>query len=263
MNHLVDLDTYPIDRRDSAEYRALVDACRADLAADGMFELPGFLREEPTRQSAKAAAPAMRSSSFRHARLHNVYFRDEVEGLDADHPALAKVETVNHTLGADQLSGNPIVDLYDWTPFADFLADVMNKDRLYCMDDAIARVNIQATRAGEALNWHFDRSEFTTTILLQAAEEGGALEYRKDLRDANRPNHDGIVKVLEGKDPDVGQVKLKEGALNVFRGVNTMHRVTTVRGETERMVAIFSFYDRPGVKMTPKEQIGFYGHAAP
>lgn len=261
MHHLLDLDTYPLDKPDTAAYAALVARCKARLAADGMFDLPGFLRPKATVDAAAAAAPAMASESHRHARSHNVYFRDSVDGLSDDDPVLSKVETVNHTLCADQIAGNPVLDLYDWAPFAAFLAATMGKDALYCMQDPMARVNIQASRDGEALNWHFDRSEFTTTILLQASETGGELEYRKDLRSADNPNYAGVAAVLRGEDPEVRKIKLVPGALNVFRGVDTLHRVSQVKGPTERMVAIFSFFDRPGVNMTAKEQIGFYGRS--
>lgn len=261
MKHLLDLDTYPLDRPESPEYAALVARCKARLAADGMFDLPGFMRPEVTKAAADASKPAMATASFRHARQHNIYFRDSVEGLPDDHPALAKVETVNHTLCADQLTGNPVIDIYDWPPFADFLAATMGKAYLYPMEDAMARVNVQASRDGEALNWHFDRSEFTTTILLQAPEVGGELEYRSNLRSADDPNYDGVAALLRGEDPEVKKIKLATGALNVFRGVNTLHRVVQVKGAVERIVAIFSFFDRPGVTMTAKEQTGFYGRA--
>jgi hypothetical protein len=56
------------------------------------------------------------------------------------------------------------------------------------MSDPLARVNIIAYRAGEALNWHFDRAEFTTTLLLQAPNAGGAFQYRRDLRTASDAN---------------------------------------------------------------------------
>ena len=259
MDHLIDLETYPIDRPDIPAYAALVADSRARLAADGMFDLPGFMCPKMVDQSVKAVGPAMATESFRHARSHNIYFLDSVEGLAPDHPALAKVETVNHTLCADQLQGNPVIDLYEWPPFAQFLADTMGKEALFRMEDPMARVNVQASRNGEALNWHFDRSEFTTTILLQAPEEGGELEYRKDLRSAEDPNFDGVAAVLRGQDPMVRNVALKAGALNVFRGVNTLHRVVQVKGPIERLVAIFAFFDRPGVAMTHREQEGFYG----
>lgn len=54
---------------------------------------------------------------------------------------------------------------------------------------------------------------------------------------------------------------LSEGALNVFQGVNTLHRVVPVNGDKERLVAIFAFFVRPAVTMPAKEQVGFYGRA--
>ena len=259
--HLIDLKKYPIDCPESAGYAELVESCKARLLQEGMFDLPGFLLADVTKASVKAIQPAMKTDSYRHARSHNVYFRDKVDGLSAGHPALRKVETVNHTLCADQLGQNTVVQLYDWVPFAAFLAATMGKPKIHRMDDPMARVNVQASYAGEALNWHFDRSEFTTTILLQAPEEGGELEYRKDLRSADEPNYEGVAELLRGTDPFVKRSKLSEGALNVFQGVNTLHRVVPVKGDKERLVAIFAFFDRPGVTMTTQEQVGFYGRA--
>lgn len=261
MTHLIDLEKYPLDRSESAEYAALVASCKARLSQEGMFDLPGFLLADVTKAAVKAIQPVMKTDSYRHARSHNIYFRDEVDGLSDDHPALAKVETVNHTLCADQLEQNAVVQLYDWAPFAAFLAATMGKPEIHTMDDPMARVNVQASYAGEALNWHFDRSEFTTTILLQASDEGGELEYRKDLRSAHDPNYDGVAELLWGNDASVKRSKLSEGALNVFQGVNTLHRVVPVEGDKERLVAIFAFFDRPGVTMTASEQVGFYGRA--
>ena len=52
---------------------------------------------------------------------------------------------------------------------------------------------------------------------------------------------------------------LQPGTLNVFRGRNTAHRVTPVRGKKSRMIAVFSYFDRPGVVFTESERLGFYG----
>lgn len=262
MDHLIDLERYPLHAPESDAYRDLVDHCRATLAEKGMYELEGFMHDHVVKQAAEAVKPKMATEAFRHARSHNIYFKDNVEGLAEDHPALQKVETINHTLCADQLGDNPVIQLYEWAPFADFLAATMDKPKLYPMVDPIGRVNVQASYDGEALNWHFDRSEFTTTMLLQAPEEGGELEYRSELRTAEEPNYDGVAAVIRGEDPAVEKVRLNPGALNIFRGVNTMHRVVPVKGPVERLVTIFTFYERPGVSLTPKEQMGFYGRTA-
>ncbi len=143
-----------------------------------------------------------------------------------------------------------------------FLAATMGKSALYPMRDALARVNVMAYRDGETLNWHFDRSEFTTTLLLQAPERGGDFVYRTDLRTEDNPNYDGVAKLLRGQDPDVQTLEVSAGTLNVFRGKNTAHKVSTVRGTKERLITVFSYFDRPGVVFTKEDQMGFYGRSA-
>jgi hypothetical protein len=261
MQDLIDLDAYPLDKPGTPAWAALVARCRADLAREGMFDLAGFLRPKALAQALAELAPRAKTEAFTHSRQHNIYFRREVPGLTPGHPALKTFETVNHTLCADQIGG-VMQRLYETPDFAAFLAACMDKPALYTMDDPLARVNVMTYRKGEALNWHFDRSEFTTTVLLQAPDAGGLFEYRTDLRSDSDPNFDGVARMLAGQDPDVRRITLTAGALNVFRGKNTAHRVTPVEGKTDRMIAVFSFYDRPGVRMTPEEQKGFYGRAA-
>ena len=259
MRDLIDLDRYPLDRPESGDWQALVDTCRADLAAEGMYNLAGFLRPVAVEAAVAELAPKLENESFRHARRHNIYFQPEIEGLPPDHPALGEMETVNHTVCADQIPGSVVMRLYEWPQFARFIAATMKIERLYTMPDPLACVNAMAYHEGEALNWHFDRSVFTTTLLLQAPEEGGAFEYRSDLRSEGDPNYDGVARLLEGRDDQVKRLRLSPGTLNVFRGRNTAHRVTPVRGARARIITVFCFYDREGVRFTPEEQLGFYG----
>jgi len=261
MDEFLDLDRFPLNRPESAEWRALVDLCRADLARDGMFNLVGFLRPEAVARAAAELAPVFETGAFTHRRRHNIYFRKDLPGLAPGHPALAEVETVNQTICADQMGQALVIRLYEWAPFAAFLAATMEKPALYTMADPLARVNAMAYHAGEALNWHFDRSEFTTTLLLQAPEAAGEFEYRSDLRSEGDPNYDGVARLLRGEDDAVRRLRLQAGTLNVFRGRNTAHRVTPVQGGRARVITVFSFYDRPGVLFTEDERRGFYGRA--
>lgn len=262
MKRSLDLDRFPIDHPDSAEGVALVEDCRAALDARGLFSLDGVVMPAALAQCVAEVKPVLDSASFTHARRHNAYFEDSVPGLAADHPALAKAETVNHTICADQIADSLVVRIHEWPPLAKFLAAVMGKPWLYPMADPLGRVNVMAYRDGEALNWHFDRAEFTTTLLLQAREAGGAFRYRRDLRSADDPNHDGVARLLAGRDREVRTLPLTPGTLNVFKGRNTAHQVMPVAGPRERIIAVFSFYERPGVTMSDAERIGFYGRAA-
>ena len=253
---------FPLDAPDGAACVALVDRCRAELARDGMFNLDGFLSAPVAAAEAARHTPLMETASFRHARRHNVYFRKSVPGLPPDHPALVEFDTSNNTLCADQVAGSVVDAIYRWAPLQAFLARVMDKPALYPMADPLAAVNVMRYQDGQALNWHFDRSEFTVTLLLQAPRAGGAFEYRTDLRSADDPNYDGVAALLAGRDPLLRQMSVRPGTLNVFRGVNTPHRVTPVEGPVARMIAVLTYYERPGAMFTPEEQRGFYGRTA-
>lgn len=262
MDTILNLKQFPLDQPHTPAWHALVDACKADLARDGMFNLHGLMHPHVAMSEADTLAPKFDTESFRHARAHNIYFKPQIAGLAPDHPALTQFETSNQTLCADQIAGSALLKLYEWPEFALFLAATMDRPRLFTMPDPLARVNVMSYGAGQALNWHFDRSEFTTTLLLQAPQTGGAFEYRTDLRSAEDPNYDGVARMLSGQDPDVKQLTLSPGTLNVFKGLNTAHRVTPVDGPRDRVIAVFSFYDRPDVQFSAEERIGFYGRAS-
>jgi len=259
MKNLLNLTQYPLHQPESEAYRILVEHCRSDLETQGMFNLDEFVRKECLEEAIDHLSPKMASEAFQHERMHNIYFKKEIEGLLTSHPALREVKTSNRTLCADQFTDNPVQKIYEWQPLVDFIALVMCKPQLHTMSDPLARVNVMAYKEGETLNWHFDRSEFTTTLLLQAPEAGGEFEYRTDLRTADDPNYDGVARLLKGEDPLKCSINPKPGTLNVFRGKNTPHRVTKIKGAIERIIAVYSYFDKPDVIFSPEEQMGFYG----
>jgi len=256
---IIDLKRYPLDRLSHDKGRELVNQCQQALDQNGLFNLEGFLLPDAIQQAIKNSADQLANHSFTHERNHNIYFLPEIEGLMPDHPVLKQFKTVNHTVCSDQIRDNVLIELYEWQPFAEFLAAVMEKPKLYQMDDEISRLNVMGYSAGEALNWHFDRSEFTTTLLLQAPNSGGEFQYRTGLRTDTNPNYDGIGEFLVSDQSDVITVPLEAGTLNVFRGKNTLHRVSPVVGEQQRVITVFSYYENPGVQFSDEEKIGFYG----
>ncbi len=262
MHDILDLDRYPLHQPGAPGWLALVARCKADLARDGMYNLPELLRPAAITRAMTEVLPIMERLSFLHKRNHNIYFRKDVPGLAPDHPALHMVETINHTVCGDQLEQTVIDWIYSWPQMAVFLAATLDKATLFTMADPLARMNIMRYGDNEALNWHFDRSEFTTTLLLQEPSGGGEFLYRTDLRSDTDPNYDGVARVLEGRDPAVQSHVLRAGTLNVFKGKNTLHKVNRCKGPLDRYISVFSYYERPGVRFTREEQIGFYGRAA-
>ena len=204
MKDILDLDHYPLDREGSPEWHRLVEQSIEALRAEGMFNLEGFLRPGVAEQAVREIKPVMDTQSHVHKRMHNIYFKPDIPELAPDHPALRKVETISHTVCADQISEQPAachlrIRTTRALPGGD---DGQGKTASSC-SDPLARTNVMAYRAGEALNWHFDRSEFTTTLLLQ---EGGARAATSSTAPISarmtNPNYEGVARVLEGRDPD-------------------------------------------------------------
>ena len=260
---LLDLDRWPVDAPDGARGRALVARCRQALREAGMFSLDGLVRPAALRDCVAELVPLFGEAAFVHARDHNIYFDDDIREPAADHPALVRFTTVNRTICGDQIAASPIARIYEWPPLMDFLAAAMEKPRLYPMADPLGRINVMAYGAGERLNWHFDRAAFTVTLLLQAPVAGGEFQYRSGLRSETDPNYEGVARLLAGADESVRTLPLAPGTLNVFKGKNTAHRVTPVAGGRERIIAVFSYYERPDVAFSDAERLGFYGRTGP
>lgn len=261
MRDILDLDRYPIDQPHRLE--SLVRRCQAELAREGMYNLEGLVRPEAIGRAAAEIGPRAAADSYTHARRHNVYFRDRVDGLEEGHPALARFQTINHTLCGDQLADTIVGRIYEYLPLAEFIARTIGVPRLYLMDDPLARANVMEYRPGEALNWHFDRARYTTTLLIQSAQRGGEFQYASGLRSDDDENYEGVGRFLSGDDGALRVNPLHSGTLNVFAGRNTLHRVSTVEGGRSRLVAVFSYYDRPGVQFSDAERQGFYGRVQP
>ena len=231
MRHILDLDRWPLQELDGLQGQALVARCRDELRGVGMFSLDALIRPDALKIAVAEVAPVLAAA-------------------------------VNHTICGDQIPDSAIARIYEWQPLIDFLAATMGKSRLYPMADPLGRINVMAYHEGDQLNWHFDRAEFTTTVVLQGPCSGGEFRYRSALRSESDPNYDGVARLLAGQDERVQTLALEPGTLNVFMGKNTAHRVTPVKGDRPRIVAVFSYYETPGFAFSDSERVGFYGRTA-
>jgi hypothetical protein len=98
-------------------------------------------------------------------------------------------------------------------------------------------------------------------LLLQRPHEGGRFEWRQGLRRRDVVDHDRLGDTIAGRDVSVERRDVRPGTLNVFAGHDTVHRVEPVGGPVDRLIAVYSWSDEPGVRFTEAERIGFYGRA--
>ncbi len=257
----INLEKYPIHQLNSTTGCELVDRFRSELETNGVLILAGFLRQSVVEECVAQLSPIIEKESFVHNREHNIYFDDHLDKVAVDASVLARMHTTSLTVCGDQIASSVLWDLYQWQPMIDFIASIVGKDRLYPMDDPLAGLNIKSFRDGDVTNWHFDRSEFTITLLLQQPISGGVFQVRQNLRSDGDPNYSGVEKLLEGKDREVRSFHPEPGTLTVFRGKHSAHRVSPVSGDRKRIVAVFSYFDSPDVRFSDEDRIQFYGRS--
>ena len=262
IGHIVDTGRYPLDT-DRAALDRLAGQMRIGLERAGACTLPGFLRADALDACVAQIAPLMAARSFHHAKAHNIYFSDREPVPPGSGLLAPTLHTSNHALTGDQLRPTALNQVYLWPALRHLLAAALDKPALHPMADPLACLNVMGYGPDDRIGWHFDRAEFTVTILLQAATAGGVFRYRHNLRAADDPNYGGVADLLAGRDGGVTALPMAPGTLTVFRGFRSPHGTTPVEGSRLRLVAILSYMDAPGVTFSAADRLQFYGRAEP
>ena len=124
----------------------------------------------------------------------------------------------------------------------------------------LSSINIHYAERGQELGWHFDNSSFAITLLIQKPVAGSDFEFVKDLRDADagEMNYEGVAALLDGKTkPD--SLNMDAGALVLFRGRNSIHRVSPNESDKTRMLAVLAYNSQPGIELSENARMTFYG----
>lgn len=263
LDDLVHLERYPIDRPRTAVARALVGRCRAELAASGCFCLEGFLRAETVERLASEAA-ALAPAVYHTRTRHNPYFSVDDTRFPEDHPRRWFMDRSNGLLAYDQIpQDSDLRRLYDWPALMNFLAACLSLPVLHRYADPLAAATVNIMDPGDAFPWHFDTNDFTTSLVLQNAEEGGHFEFAPGIRNAEEENYAAVGEVLGGAREKLVRLDLAPGDLQCFKGRHSLHRVTATGGRRPRYVLLLSYTQRSGVINFPHRAKEVFGRALP
>ncbi len=257
----IDLESYPIDqsgkRRD-----AVIAGVQAALAQDGCAVLKGFLTEAGI-DAVRTEAEAVNELGHRSYSRSNAYFTRDDPTLPSDDPRRRFFERSNNFIPADNFAKEaPLRLIQDFPSFDPFIKECLQEKKFYRYADPLADVIINMAVEGEGFPWHFDTNNFTVTLAIQNAEQGGAFEYAPNIR-MNGENFGEVKKVLDGTSDRVTTIDLEPGDLQLFRGRYSLHRVAPLAGPTPRYVAIYSYVEEPGMVGTPERVKQLYGKALP
>ncbi|MEO7130347.1 MAG: hypothetical protein ABIZ07_03105 [Dermatophilaceae bacterium] len=259
---VVDLDRYPIHDLDSERGQALVSACREELAATGVCNLAGFITPEAVAEMVTLAGE-LRDKAWASDRTHTIYFEPIDESVPADHPRAHQVRSAKKGIAFDYIPADaPLRRLYASDDLTTFIATVLDKPVLYRSADPLDALQVTTFAPGDELGWHFDRSEFSMTVMYQQADKGGDFEYAPGLRSDDDENYDGVQAVLQGDRSGLKVLPSAPGALAFFRGEYALHQVTPVEGSTPRINSVLTYGERPDMKLNDLTSELFYGRTS-
>ena len=252
---IVDLERYPIGDLDG-----FVAQCHDTLERTGALVLPGFVVEAANR-NLREEAHSGRPLAYFCAQDHSAYLSPPDPAYPPDHARNRQVVSTKGCITDDQVPADSILrTLYDSDAFRAFLCRTLGESALYRYEDPLSSINVHYYEPGQQLGWHFDNSSFAITLTIQTPQAGGELEYVKQLRDAEQGNmnYPGVARVLDGES-DRERLVFSDGMLVLFRGRNTLHRVTPVRESRERIQVVLAYNTEPGVSLSESARMTFYG----
>jgi len=260
-SELIDYERYPIvhagQPRDD-----LLARVRSDLARDGCAVVKNFLTKKGIA-ALVSEADRVASKGHRSFNRTNVYFSKDDPSLPADDPRRKFFDRSNSFVPADNLpKDGPLRTIHDSPGFDRFIQDCLQEKAFHRYADPLADVIINVAEEGNGFPWHFDTNNFTVTLCIQNADEGGAFEYAPRIREGDE-NFAEVSRVLDGTSDKVKVLHLEPGDLQIFRGRYSLHRVAPLVGTRRRYVAIFSYVEEPNMVGAPERTMQLYGRTLP
>lgn len=254
LDDIIDPEKHPLSDPE------FVARCRDALDQTGVLVLHDFVRPD-ILETMRADAAEKRPDAYFCTQKHSVYLTPHNAGFDNDHPANRLVTSSKGCICDDQVDDDTALRaLYVSSAFRSFVGAVTGQSELHAYADPLSSINVHYAERGQELGWHFDNSSFAITLLIQKPDAGSRFEYITDLRDADagEMNYDGVAGLLDGTiSPSV--LDMEPGALVLFRGRNSIHRVSPNESDTTRILAVLAYNAEPGIALSESARMTFYG----
>ena len=252
--NIIDLHAHPMNREG---FRA---QCKSALDDAGVLVLKDFLHKGVVEKIKQEGLDNQHLAYFT-ANTHNIYLKPADPELPAEHPRNRPIQSSKGCITTDQIPAESALHtLYEAESFKQFLGAVLGEQQLHEYADPLSSINLHYASAGQELGWHFDNSSFAITLLIDKPEQGGGFEYVKDVRnaDAGELNYDLAGEVLDGAVATT-ELSMNPGDLVLFRGRNSMHRVTPTIGDCTRILVVLAYNTEPGISLSESARMTFFG----
>ena len=258
---LVDAARYPLHALQGSAAAALMESCRRRMREEGVCRLPGFLSGAGL-EILRREARALRVHAHHSEVYYTPWYAKPDPNLPEDDPRAAALEFSVGYVGRDRLPADGAIEtLFGWEPLLALVQAALGSGSIYRFDDSLGSLNVTVMGQGEALGWHFDACEAVVSVLLEAAEGGGRFEYVTPLIGTEEEVRTGVARVLHGDGNEAVEVPMESGDLVLFCGRHSLHRVTPVTGERERLMLLMSYDDVKERPTDTRSNVDLFGRA--
>ena len=263
MHDLINLSKYPIDEPNDI-LENVIEHVRTDLATDGCAVIRNFLSKEGVSDLIKETTKVVHNAHHSSA-LTNAYFTADDPSLPTSHPKRQFFERSNAFIPADNfLKSGALRKIFDHEGFDEFIRACLSepKNKFFRYADPLADAIVNVSSEGNGFPWHFDTNNYTVTLAIQNAAEGGEFEYAPMIRQKDE-NFAEVSEVLKGQSQMVKSIVLQPGDLQLFKGRYSLHRVAPLKGTIPRYVAILSYVEEENMVGSVERTKQLYGRVLP
>jgi hypothetical protein len=259
----LNLSEYPINQPGTEPYKKLVEHCRRQLLEDGACELPNFLSPVGLEKLISESVHLAKGAYF-NAVVGNAYLSATDESVAPDHPRRMTEPTRLGVIAYDEYPADAVLrSIYEYPALMKFVGDVLELPSIHRYADPMGGLNLSVMVDGDYLRWHFDQTDFVTSIAVQTSDSGGEFEYVPMVRTPSDERYSEVKKVLLNDHPGVKKIANRPGTLLLFKGRYSIHRVSEIKGSKPRLMALLAYDEKPGIQSTDHLRMMRYGRTGP
>ena len=241
LQSIVNVGTYPIHDLNHPGAEQVIAQAKTQLASTGASHFPGFLSSEGLAGFLQEAR-SLEAEAHASDNWYTPYYGKPDNAYPAGHPFNCTVHFAVRYVSRTLLPENsPLRRLFEADELLTFLRALLPNEPLHRYSDARGSLNYTVMAEGDELGWHFDACELVASILLRPPEAGGAFEYIPGVRTIEDERFSAVASILSGEDGQRIPVNFMPGDMVLFRGRHSLHRVTAIKGEVSRLIALMSF----------------------
>lgn len=262
IEEIVDISLYPVTDLTSPAAETLINELHTQLSEQLYCVLPDFVSSNALAAMA-AEARSLQDQAYHNNALRNCYLHQQQDpDFPGNHARNLQDRSSTRMLAYDQIAEHSALKiLYQHSGVRSLVAGIVGQGPLYENEDPYQPANYVCYQDGDESSWHFDAdNSFTMTLMIQPAQTGGEFQMSPHTRTEDEPNYHHVADVLNGRrDDTILSVGREPGALCIFKGCNSLHRVTPVHGATLRIMGVFVYEFSAGISGDPRVNATIYG----